>query len=123
MKSAIVGLGVIGKVHKQLINKLGFNLTAVCDIDQSKLQGLDDIKAFDDYVTMLNDVKPDVVHICTPHYLHAEMICEGLQRNINVLCEKPLAINESQLEQIEKAVQKSKAQLGVCFQNRYNAAL
>ena len=55
----------------------------------------------------------------TPHYLHAEMICEALKRNINCLCEKPLAISASQLNQIEKACLKSKAKLGVCFQRRF----
>ncbi len=100
MKSAIVGLGVIGKVHKQLINKLGFNLTAICDIDQSKLQVLDDVKVFTDYVSMLNEVKPDVVHICTPHYLHADMIIEALSRDINVLCEKPICIKEEDILRI-----------------------
>ena len=69
---------------------------------------------------MLNNSALDAVHICTPHYLHAPMIVEALGRGINVLCEKPLCINEEQLTDIENAVKGSKAQLAVCLQSRFN---
>jgi predicted dehydrogenase len=51
------------------------------------------------------------------------MICASLDKGINVLSEKPLAINEDQLSRIEKSVNNSSAQLGVCFQNRYNESV
>ncbi len=120
MKSAIVGLGVIGNVHKSLINKLGLNLVAVCDVDEHKLDSIDGVQKFSDYITMLDTVKPDVVHICTPHFLHADMIIEALSRNINVLCEKPLCIKIEDIDRILSAEKFSSAQLGVCHQNRYN---
>lgn len=65
----------------------------------------------------------DVVHICTPHHLHAEMICFALNRNNNVLSEKPMAISFEQLEKIEKSVRKSSARLGVCQQNRFRSSM
>lgn len=120
MKTALVGLGVIGQVHVGLIEKLGLNLAAVCDCDESKMHSITGVKKYTDYAKMLDEVKPDVVHICTPHYLHADMIIEGLNRNINVLCEKPLCIKEEDIPRILEAEKKSKAQLGVCHQNRYN---
>ena len=78
---------------------------------------------YSDYNALLASGKVDVVHVCTPHYLHAEIICTALGANIHVLCEKPLAINFEQLNAIEKAVNNSSATLGVCFQNRYNASV
>ena len=119
MKTAIVGLGVIGGVHKRLIEKLGFDLCAVCDIDTQKTSDLT-TNTYTDYIEMLDKEKPDVVHICTPHYLHADMVIEALSRNINVLCEKPLCTNEEDVQRILTAERRSKAQLGVCHQNRYN---
>jgi predicted dehydrogenase len=68
---------------------------------------------------MLDTEKPDIVHVCTPHYLHAEMAIYALERNINVLCEKPLCMNREEIDAILKAEEKSNAQLAVCFQNRY----
>ena len=119
MKVAIIGFGVIGKVHLNVINNLNEQLVGLCDIDTKKLEGFDEDIIFADYKEMIDVTKPDIVHICTPHFLHKEMIIYSLERNINVLCEKPLCISENELEEIEKAVLKSKAQLGVCYQNRY----
>ena len=120
MKTAIVGLGIIGNIHKGLIDKLNLDLVAVCDVDESKLAQVDGVEKFKDYITMLDQIKPDVVHICTPHYLHADMIIQALNRNINVLCEKPLCIKEQDIPRILDAEKSSKAILGVCHQNRYN---
>ena len=50
------------------------------------------------------------------------MICFALDRNINVLCEKPVAVSFDQLNEIERSVKNSSAQLGVCQQNRFKAS-
>ena len=118
MRVAIIGLGVIGKVHYTVISESEQSLVAVCDIDESKMEGYACAR-FTDYRKMLDEVKPDVVHVCTPHYLHAEMVVYALERNISVLCEKPLCINNEQMEMILQAEKKSNAILGVCHQNRY----
>ena len=121
MKSAVVGLGSIGKVHIAVLKELGMEIAAVCDISERALNKYSAFKGYSDYETMLNEIQPDVVHICTPHYLHTEMILAALKRDINVLCEKPLCIKEEDIPVILAAEKASKAQLGVCFQNRYNA--
>lgn len=120
MKSAIVGLGVIGNVHQNVLKSIGNPAVAVCDVDGCKLNGFTGVEKYSDYIEMLNGVKPDVVHICTPHYLHEQMIIDALERGVNVLCEKPLCISLDGIERILAAEKKSKAMLGVCHQNRYN---
>lgn len=120
MRVAVIGLGVVGQVHIKVIQETKSELVAVCDTDVEKLKSYAGIKGYTDYLSMLNEVKPDVVHICTPHYLHAEMVIECLKRDINVLCEKPLCIRKEEIPLILEAEKNSKAQLGVCFQNRYN---
>ena len=122
MKSAVIGLGVIGNVHMQVLQSGGHTVAAVCDIDESRFSAYPDIPHYTDYRKMLREVEPDVVHVCTPHYLHAEMICEALDRGVNVLCEKPVCIHGEEITRILEAERRSKAQLGVCLQNRYNAA-
>ena len=120
MRVAVIGLGSVGQVHVKVIQELQSDLVAVCDIDEDKHSVYKGIKCYTDYLNMLDEQNPDVVHICTPHYLHTEMIVESLRRNINVLCEKPLCIKEEDIPLILTAEQNSKAQLGVCFQNRYS---
>ena len=74
MNSAIIGLGVIGKVHYDTLKKQGENVVAICDIDSGKLANFSADRKYDDYKKMLDDGGINVVHVCTPHYLHAEKI-------------------------------------------------
>ena len=121
LRCAIVGYGVIGHVHVKIARNYG-ELCAVCDTDPSALESIEPELRYNDYVTMLEQVRPDVVHICTPHYLHADMVIEALNRGINVLCEKPLCMKKEDIDRILEAEKNSSAMLGVCLQNRYNAA-
>ena len=128
MRVGIVGLGAISPLHIRAILKYGQKITAICDVDPEKRQKVNaefglNAEEYSDYNALLASGKVDAVHVCTPHYLHAEIICMALGANIHVLCEKPLAINFEQLKAIEKAVNNSSATLGVCFQNRYNASV
>ena len=119
MKTAVIGVGVIGNVHLGILLDMGITPVAICDVDEKATTKYPQIKAYTDYKEMLDKEKPDVVHICTPHYLHAEMAIYALERDINVLCEKPLCMNREEIAAILKAEENSKAQLAVCFQNRY----
>lgn len=128
MRVGIVGLGAISPLHIRAILKYGQKITAICDVDPEKRRKVNaefglNAEEYSDYNALIASGKVDVVHVCTPHYLHAEIICMALGANIHVLCEKPLAINFEQLDAIEKAVNNSSATLGVCFQNRYNASV
>lgn len=122
---ALIGCGAICGNHIQGILAAGQTLCALCDLLPEKAQQaiekyqLQDVRVYTDYREMLEREKPDAVHICTPHYLHAEMCVEALERNVHVLCEKPLCISTEQLEAIHRAAENSRAQLGVCLQNRY----
>ena len=122
----IIGCGVISGNHIPSIQRLdNVEIVALCDIDKNKAEerksqfGLSSL-IYDDYVTMLDEIKPDAVHILTPHYLHTEMTLEALKRDINVLLEKPVCIKEEDLEKLMNAERESKARVCISFQTRYN---
>ena len=124
MRAAIIGLGVIGAVHAAVLAERGETVVALCDINESaavtaREKYAKDARVYTDYVKMLDEVKPDVVHVCTPHYLHAEMVIAALTRGVNTLCEKPLCIRHEDIDRILAAEAASSAILGVCHQNRY----
>ena len=119
MKTAIVGLGVIGKVHERVLEELGTPAACACDILEEEIARYGE-HGYRNFSEMLEKEKPQIVHICTPHYLHAEMVIEALKKGVNVLCEKPLCIRREEIERILEAERNSSARLGVCFQNRYN---
>ncbi len=122
---ALVGCGVISKTHIRAILGAGQRIVALSDTEPERAKAvadanrLSDVAIYTDYEKMLDVVRPDIVHICTPHDLHAQMTIAALNRGINVLCEKPLAITEEQLGQVLAAERNSTAKLGVCHQNRY----
>ncbi len=122
MKIAVIGLGVIGRVHLEALAEMERSVVAVCDVDESKFAEYPHATPYVDYKKMIDEIRPDVVHICTPHYLHAEMVVYALNKGVNVLCEKPLCISRDEIDQILAAEKSSSAQLGVVMQNRYNAA-
>lgn len=127
MKTAVIGCGNISVCHFAALEKIeDVTISAVVDIKKDRTDKAAEkygCKAYTDYTEMLEKEKPDCVHICTPHYLHPEMAAEALKRGVNVLSEKPCAIDLAGLERIKEALSKSTAQYGVCFQNRYNESV
>lgn len=123
---AIIGCGAIHKVHIDAIRKNpNAQLIAVVDIDRDKAAAKAeeyDCRFYTDYHEMLKDNAIDVVHICTPHYLHASMAINAMKSGKHVLVEKPMAIKPSDAEEMISVSRQTGKKLGVCFQNRYNVS-
>ncbi len=126
MKNAcIVGYGSIGPIHALALSKTeNADFYAVCDIDPDKIrlcQEQYDVVAFNDFDTMLKDENIDTVHICTPHYLHYEMIIKSLEAGKGVICEKPVTMT---YEEYKKLLTHPLAhKVCIVLQNRYNACV
>lgn len=124
LRSAVIGCGIISASHLDVLKNQGRSPVAICDVDEEKAKAraekyAPDVPIYTDYIAMLEEVRPDVVHVLTPHYLHSQMIVEILKRDIHCLCEKPVCIREDEFAAISKAERESKAMLGVCFQHRF----
>lgn len=124
---AIIGCGAISKNHlKALENVKNAACIAVYDVIRERADevageyGIQ--KVYYDYKDVLEDMEIDVVHICTPHYLHAQMAVDAFEAGKNVLCEKPMALTREDARRMIEARNRSGLQLAVCFQNRYNEA-
>jgi predicted dehydrogenase len=55
---------------------------------------------FDNFDRMLDETNPDILYIAVPNLLHFEFVMKALDRGVHVLCEKPMADNEVQLEKM-----------------------
>ena len=124
LRAAVIGCGAIGKTHALTLSKGTDYSEAVAfvDLKEERAVTLRDTYApeaavFTDWRRMLDEVKPDVVHVCTPHDLHCEMACECLGRGIHVYLEKPICISEEELLRVEAAAAASTARITVSFQN------
>ena len=125
MRTAIIGLGAISETHIAAITYGGFSsICAVCDLKQEKVDaaieriGSADVKGYNDYKVMIDTEKPDVVHICTPHYLHRDMAVYALEAGCDVYLEKPAAMNAEQAGEIADASERTGKKVCVSFQNR-----
>jgi len=123
LKFALVGCGRIGSRHAEHIVKIG-ELIAVCDIDSNKLEDFKSLygcKIYDNIDQLFaNEKELDVVSVCSPNGLHASHSIRALNAGINVLCEKPLAINVQDCGEMIKAAERSNKRLFVIKQNRFN---
>ncbi len=109
MRVLLVGRGDVSVVHVAAIRALGASLVGTCD-------------SASDYRAMLSSLRPDVVHICTPHDTHVPIALEALAHGAHVLLEKPVAHTIDEASRLIDALAGfPDLQVGVCLQNRYNA--
>ncbi len=130
----IIGLGFMGKMHFRCYEALeDVEVVAICDIDKAKfddtggaagnIEGaeapldLTGIGLYDDFDKMLAEANLDALSVTLPTYMHRDYTIKALQAGINVLCEKPLALNvEDGQEMIAAAEQHGKLlQVGHCI--------
>jgi predicted dehydrogenase len=81
-----------------------------------------------DYDEILNDEKVDLVLIATRHNLHADMVLKALRAGKNVFVEKPLALNEKELREIEEFYESVTTSIGAPilmtgFNRRFSPAI
>lgn len=128
IKFAVVGCGNIGKRHMAIINEEPrAELAAFCDMDENVCQLLAEqypgIPWYTDYYSMLREVDCQVVNICTPHGLHADMAIAASGAKRHVLVEKPMALTTADCDSMIKAARDNGVQLMVVKQNRFNVPI
>ncbi|MEM9656145.1 MAG: Gfo/Idh/MocA family oxidoreductase [Actinomycetota bacterium] len=117
LRSAVVGSGGISKEHLSYLAgrtssaRTGIAPTAgrirvvgVCDLSPVAARygaaqfGAD--AAYTDVATLLEQAKPDVVHVLTPPQTHVAITTQCLEAGANVICEKPITTTAEELEQL-----------------------
>ncbi|MFH4966310.1 Gfo/Idh/MocA family oxidoreductase [Gaetbulibacter sp. M235] len=101
----IIGLGSIAhKFAKDLLTVKDAQLYAVASRSQEKANefasSYNAIKAYSSYEDLAEDPNIDAVYIATPHVLHKENTLLCLKKGIAVLCEKPFAMNSTEVEEM-----------------------
>ena len=124
---AVVGLGV-GRSHcDAAYNSKNADLVAVCDLLDEKLESAkkayDGVLIYNSFDEMLKNPDIDIVSVCVPSGLHAELAVLALERGKHVLIEKPIDINVENAMKIEAARVKTGLKAGVIHQNRFNAVM
>ena len=111
IKIGIIGLGGIAGAHLAAYRRYP-EARIVCAAD-GKGEGSysysmlpPDAELYLDYKKMIDEAELDAVDICAPSHLHTEIALYALSRGLHVLCEKPMALCESDARKMEAASKK-----------------
>ena len=120
----IVGLGFVSETHLQNFQKIpNVEIAAVADIDDTRVHAAERDYAveqgFRDYRELLALRDLDLVVICLPNHMHAEVSIEAVKAGHNVLCEKPMATSVRDAQAMVDAAADQKRTLAIAMNFRW----
>jgi predicted dehydrogenase len=125
---AIIGTGAIAGSHITALRAAGerVEIVAAVDVDEARsaeFAAKHNIPAhFASAAKMLEQVRPDLVHIATPPATHAPLIIDCLEASASVYCEKPLCASLAEFDQITKVEEHTGHFVSTVFQWRFGSA-
>lgn len=124
LKVGIIGVGGISSAHiSGYLANPNVEITAFCDINAQRLKEKGEkygvTHLYTDVDEMVKAEQLDAVSVCTWNCAHAKCSIAALNAGINVLCEKPMAMNAREAEEMMAAAKKSGKLLMVGFVRRY----
>lgn len=125
-KAAVVGIGFIGIAHIEALRRLGYvDVVAISDpnIDLELANKLGFEFFYKDYKDLINNHDLDFIHICTPNNLHYEMTSYALNKDINVVLEKPMTYSLEEAKKLVQLLDSKKLTAGLNFHNRMFVAV
>lgn len=125
LKAAVIGTGKISEEHLKFLGGSPLvSLEGVCDLSPSLAQyatkRFQAKQWFTDYHKMLDEVKPDVVHILTPASSHVKLATDCLNAGTHVIVEKPIAFSRAEFLQLWELAQSKQRVLIEDHNYRYN---
>ena len=120
IKAAVIGYGGMGNWHCRKINEIDeLELAGVYDILESKNAEAEEkgYHAYGSLEELLADPAVEIVTVATPNQVHKPICIQAMEAGKHVVCEKPVALNHEELQDMIQAAEKN----GVIFtvhQNR-----
>lgn len=131
MKYALIGCGRISPNHIAAAIDNQLDIVAVCDKNVTHMEQLlskfdhdfTSVKRYTDYKEMIEREHPDLIAIATESGLHAEIALYCIEKKINVIIEKPIAMNMKDARAICEAAEKYDVVVCANHQNRFNKSV
>jgi predicted dehydrogenase len=123
IKAGIIGTGFIGPAHVEAVRRLGFvEVIALAEVlpsrAEEKAKQLHIPLAYGDYHGLLNNPEIQVIHNCTPNYLHYQITMDVLAAGKHIVSEKPLSMNERESAKLVIAAKKANLVNAIDFNYR-----
>ena len=93
LRIGIVGAGWIATDHRVVLEKLGHEVVAVCDIDRDRAAALTrgQARVYEEWLALLENEELDALWVATPPLHHAAPAVAAFERGLPVYLEKPIA--------------------------------
>ena len=120
MKYALIGCGRIAVNHVKAALNNDLELTAVCDIEPPKIDGLLEkckvenaaaIKRYTDYRKMIEENDLELAAIATESGSHAKIAIDCIRHGIHCIIEKPIAMNLADADEIIRLAKETGVQV------------
>ncbi len=127
MKTAVVGVGSMGKNHVRIYSELkDSELVAIADTDPQKAKEIGEkfnVSWYSDHLTLLAEEEVDAISVATPTSTHYDVCKDILNSKKHVLVEKPIATNREQAKKMIELSEKKGVILMVGHIERFNPAV
>ena len=132
MKYALIGCGRIAVNHMKAAINNELEIVAVCDVLEEKMEELlakyglekdESIKRYTDYKKMVEELQPELASIATESGIHAEIALYCIEKGVNLIIEKPMAMSIEDANKIIDLAEKKNVKVSACHQNRFNVAI
>lgn len=132
----MIGYGFIGKVHAHAHHSLPLfydplpaktRLVGVCTATEASgdkaMEQAGFAFATTDYRDLIAREDIDIIHICTPNAAHRDAILAALEAEKHIYCDKPLAMNVAEAEEIVRAAESAGGVHQMTFNYRFVPAI
>ena len=124
IRAGIIGGGFIAQAHVEAVRRLGYiDVVAIADINQESADkvaaAMSIEKGYGDYRKMIDEAKLDTVHVLTPNSTHFPMAKYAVEKGVNVVVEKPLAMEKAEALELVKLCRENKVMNAISHNMRY----
>ena len=122
VKFGLIGAGRIARNQiAPAIHSAGrATLHAAASRELSRAESMKPTRAYDSYSALIADADVEAVYIATHNGLHKELAITALRAGKHVLCEKPLAVNARDCEEMLRVAESSGKLLAEAFMYRHH---
>lgn len=122
MKIGVIGAGGMLQYHHAGFVKAGAKVVAVCDMNEEAAKAAAEkfgiAQTYTEVAKMLADSEIEAVSIIVPNKFHAPLSIQALKAGKHVFCEKPPALNASEVREMITTAESSGKTLMFNFNNR-----
>ena len=127
LKWGVLGAGSVA--HRRAIPAInetdGAMLLALFNRTEEKAKQMAEEHGAKRYYTsvdeLIADEELDALYISSPTHLHCEHVLKAAERGLQILCEKPMAMNVEECENMLKACEENNVSLQICFLFRFHS--